>query len=144
MWEITQGLLGGFSIALKPIYLYYALLGTILGTITGVLPGLGPLGAMAILLSFTLTMDATGAMILFAGIYYGAMYGGSTTSILLNIPGEAASVVTCIDGYQMARKGRPGPALAIAAVGSFIAGTISILGLTFVALFLSDIALKFG
>jgi len=144
MAEIGQSLLSGFASALKPIYLYYALLGTILGTITGVLPGLGPLGAMAILLSFTLTMDATGAMILFAGIYYGAMYGGSTTSILLNIPGEAASVVTCIDGYKMAQKGRAGAALTVSAVGSFIAGTISILGLTVVALFLADIALRFG
>jgi putative tricarboxylic transport membrane protein len=144
MLEITQGLLGGFATALKPLYLYYAFLGAVLGTITGVLPGLGPLGAMAILLSFTLSMDATGAMILFAGIYYGAMYGGSTTSILLNIPGEAASVVTCIDGYKMAQKGRAGAALSVAAVGSFIAGTISILGLMVVALFLSDIALRFG
>jgi putative tricarboxylic transport membrane protein len=144
MVEITQSLLNGFAIALKPIYFYYALIGTILGTITGVLPGLGPLGAMAILLSFTFTMDATGAMILFAGIYYGAMYGGSTTSILLNIPGEAASVVTCIDGYKMAQKGRAGAALAVSAVGSFIAGTISILGLMVAALFLSDIALRFG
>jgi len=142
--EIFQSLLSGFSIALKPIYLYYALLGTILGTITGVLPGLGPLGAMAILLSFTLTMDATGAMILFAGVYYGAMYGGSTTSILLNIPGEAASVVTCIDGYQMARKGRPGAALTVSAVGSFVAGTISIFGLMIAASALANVALKFG
>src|SRR5512136_2884550 len=108
------------------------------------MPCWGPFWAMAILLSFTLSMDATGAMILFAGIYYGAMYGGSTTSILLNIPGEAASVVTCIDGYKMARKGRAGAALTVAAAGSFIAGTISVVGLTFVALFLSDIALKFG
>jgi putative tricarboxylic transport membrane protein len=144
MLEITQGLLGGFATALKPLYLYYALLGAVLGTVTGVLPGLGPLGAMAILLSFTLSMDATGAMILFAGIYYGAMYGGSTTSILLNIPGEAASVVTCIDGFKMAKKGRAGAALTVAAVGSFIAGTISILGLMVAALFLSDIALRFG
>lgn len=144
MLEIAQGLLGGFATALKPIYLYYALIGTIMGTITGVLPGLGPLGAMAILLSFTLTMDATGAMILFAGIYYGAMYGGSTTSILLNIPGEAASVVTCIDGHKMTQKGRGGAALTVAAIGSFIAGTISVLGLMIVALFLSDIALRFG
>jgi putative tricarboxylic transport membrane protein len=125
-------------------YLLYALVGAILGTITGVLPGLGPLGAMAILLSFTLTMNATGAMILFAGIYYGAMYGGSTTSILLNIPGEAASVVTCIDGFQMSKKGRAGAALTVSAVGSFIAGTISILGLMFATLFLSDVALRFG
>jgi len=144
MFEIGQSLLGGFGTALKPLYLYYALVGAILGTITGVLPGLGPLGAMAILLSFTLTMDATGAMVLFAGIYYGAMYGGSTTSILLNIPGEAASVVTCIDGYKMSQKGRGGAALAVSAVGSFIAGTISILGLMVVALYLSDIALRFG
>ena len=144
MVEIIQSLLSGFAIASKPIYLYYALIGAILGTIVGVLPGLGPLGAMAILLSFTLTMDATGAMILFAGIYYGAKYGGSTTSILLNIPGEAASVVTCIDGYKMALKGRAGAALTVSAVGSFIAGTISILGLMVAALFLSDIALRFG
>ncbi len=144
MLEIAQSLGAGFAAALSPLYLYYALLGTVLGTITGVLPGLGPLGAMAILLGFTLTMDPTGAMILFAGIYYGAMYGGSTTSILLNIPGEAASVVTCIDGYEMTRKGRGGAALTIAAVGSFIAGTLSILGLIVVALFLSDIALRFG
>ena len=144
MLDIAQSLGAGFATALQPLYLYYALLGTILGTITGVLPGLGPLGAMAILLGFTLTMDPTGAMILFAGIYYGAMYGGSTTSILLNIPGEAASVVTCIDGYKMTQKGRGGAALTVAAVGSFIAGTISILGLVVVALFLSDIALRFG
>lgn len=144
MWEIGQGLLNGLIAATKPLYLYYALVGAILGTITGILPGLGPLGAMAILLSFTLKMDATSAMILFAGIYYGAMYGGSTTSILLNIPGEAASVVTCIDGYKMAQKGRAGAALTVSAVGSFVAGTISIIGLMIVALFLSDIALKFG
>lgn len=144
MWEISQNLIDGFAAALTPLYVLYALLGAILGTITGVLPGLGPLGAMAILLSFTLTMDATGAMILFAGIYYGAMYGGSTTSILLNIPGEAASVVTCIDGYEMSKRGRAGAALTVSAVGSFIAGTISILGLMFATLFLSDIALRFG
>lgn len=144
MLDIVQSLGAGFATALTPLYLYYALLGTVLGTITGVLPGLGPLGAMAILLGFTLTMDATGAMILFAGIYYGAMYGGSTTSILLNIPGEAASVVTCIDGFKMTQRGRGGAALTVAAVGSFIAGTISILGLVVAALFLSDIALRFG
>jgi putative tricarboxylic transport membrane protein len=144
MLEIAQSLFHGFSLALSPLYLYYALIGAILRTIVGVLPGLGPLGAMAILLSFTLKLDATGAMILVAGIYYGAMYGGSTTSILLNIPGEAASVVTCIDGYRMAQKGRAGAALTVSAVGSFIAGTISILGLMGVALFLADIALRFG
>ncbi len=144
MWEISQNLIAGFNAALSPTYVLYALVGAILGTVTGVLPGLGPLGAMAILLSFTLTMDDTGAMILFAGIYYGAMYGGSTTSILLNIPGEAASVVTCIDGYEMSKRGRAGAALTVSAVGSFIAGTISILGLMFAVLFLSDVALRFG
>ncbi len=142
--DLWQSLLSGFSIAIHPTYLYYALVGAILGTITGVLPGLGPLGAMAILLSFTLTMDATGAMILFAGIYYGAMYGGSTTSILLNIPGEAASVVTCIDGYKMAQKGRAGAALTVSAVGSFLAGTISIFGLMVAASLLASFALQFG
>ena len=128
MWEISQNLIAGFGAALSPVYVLYALVGAILGTVTGVLPGLGPLGAMAILLSFTLSMDDTGAMILFAGIYYGAMYGGSTTSILLNIPGEAASVVTCIDGYEMSKKGRAGAALTVSAVGSFIAGSISRFG----------------
>jgi putative tricarboxylic transport membrane protein len=99
------------------------------GNNDGILPGIGPLGAVAILLSFTLYIDATGAMILFAGIYYGCMYGGSTTSILLNIPGENSSIITCIDGYQMTLKGRGGAALSVSAVGSFVAGTISIFGL---------------
>ncbi|MGB9699267.1 MAG: tripartite tricarboxylate transporter permease [Thermodesulfobacteriota bacterium] len=144
MQEIIQYFFNGLANALTPIYLAYALVGCIMGTITGVLPGLGPLGAMAILLSFTLKMDATGAMILFAGIYYGAMYGGSTTSILLNIPGEAASVVTCIDGYEMTKKGRAGAALTVSAIGSFIAGTVSIFGLMIATAFLADIALRFG
>jgi putative tricarboxylic transport membrane protein len=139
-----ENLAMGFSIALQPAYLLYGLTGCILGTITGVLPGLGPLGAMAILLSFTLNMDEKAAMILFAGIYYGAMYGGSITSILLNVPGEAASVVTCIDGHKMAQKGRAGAALTISAVGSFVAGTISIVGLMLAASTLSQAALKFG
>jgi putative tricarboxylic transport membrane protein len=142
--DVFQNLLTGFSTALQPVYLLYAFAGCVLGTIVGVLPGLGPLGAMAILLSFTMNLDVMGAMILFAGIYYGAMYGGSTTSILLNIPGEAASVVTCLDGYQMARKGRAGAALTVAAVGSFVAGTISIFGLMLAASALSTAALKFG
>ena len=137
-------LIMGVSIALQPLYLFYALVGCILGTITGILPGLGPFGAMAILLSFTLNMDEKAAMILFAGIYYGAMYGGSTTSILLNVPGEAASVVTCIDGYKMAQKGRAGAALTIAAISSFVAGTISIIGLMIAAAALSKAALQFG
>jgi putative tricarboxylic transport membrane protein len=142
--DILTNLLLGFGIAFKPLYLLYALVGAVFGTITGILPGLGPIGAMSILLSFTLYLDATGAMILFSGIYYGAMYGGSSTSIFLNIPGEAASVVTCIDGHQMALKGRAGAALTISAVGSFVAGTISILGLTLAAPTLSGFALRFG
>lgn len=142
--DILQQLMMGFSTAATPINLLYALLGAFVGTIVGVLPGIGPLGSMAILLSFTLNMDATTAMIFFAGIYYGAMYGGSTTSILLNIPGEAASVVTCLDGYEMAKKGRAGAALTVAAIGSFVAGTLSIIGLMFAATALADVALKFG
>ena len=118
--DILTNLLLGFGIAFKPLYLLYALVGAIFGTITGILPGLGPIGAMSILLSFTLYLDATGAMILFSGIYYGAMYGGSSTSILLNIPGEAACVVTCIDGYQMALKGQGrAPRWRVSAVGFF-------------------------
>ncbi|MCL4515852.1 MAG: tripartite tricarboxylate transporter permease [Firmicutes bacterium] len=142
--DVLQNLMMGFAHAMTPINLLYALAGAFVGTIVGVLPGIGPLGSMAILLSFTLSLDATTAMIFFAGIYYGAMYGGSTTSILLNIPGEAASVVTCIDGYKMAQKGRAGAALTIAAVGSFVAGTLSIVGLMFAASALADAALKFG
>ncbi len=142
--EVWGSLAHGFAVALQPGNLFIALLGAIVGTITGILPGLGPLGAMAILLSFTLYMDATTAMIFFAGIYYGAMYGGSTTSILLNIPGEAASVVTCIDGYQMAKKGRAGAALTISAVGSFVASNISIVGLMVAAPLLGRVALRFG
>ncbi len=142
--EVLQHLMFGFQTAATPINLFYALFGAFVGTVVGVLPGIGPLGSMAILLSFTMNMDATSAMIFFAGIYYGAMYGGSTTSILLNIPGEAASVVTCLDGYKMARKGRGGAALTIAAFGSFVAGTLSIIGLMFAAAALADAALKFG
>ena len=142
--DVLQSLAHGFSIALSPMNLLVALFGTVVGTITGILPGIGPLGAMAILLSFTLYMDATSAMIFFAGIYYGAMYGGSTTSILLNIPGEAASVVTCLDGYEMAKKGRAGAALTVSAVGSFVAGNISIIGLMIAAPLLGKVALQFG
>jgi putative tricarboxylic transport membrane protein len=107
--DVIQHLMFGFNTAATPINLLYALAGAFVGTVVGVLPGIGPLGSMAILLSFTLNMDATSAMIFFAGIYYGAMYGGSTTSVLLNIPGEAASVVTCIDGFKMARRAAGAP-----------------------------------
>lgn len=142
--EVFHQLMMGFATAATPGNLLYALGGAFIGTIVGVLPGIGPLGSMAILLSFTLNMEATTAMIFFAGIYYGAMYGGSTTSILLNIPGEAASVVTCIDGHEMAKKGRAGAALTVSALGSFVAGTLSIIGLMFAATALADTALKFG
>ncbi len=144
MGDVWSNLTLGFSTALQPLYLLIAFFGAVMGTITGILPGFGPLAAMSILLSFTLHLDATGAMILFAGIYYGAMYGGSTTSILLNIPGEAASVVTCIDGYKMAQRGRGGAALTVSAVGSFVAGTISIIGLMVASTFLANVALRFG
>lgn len=118
--------------------------GVLIGTLIGVLPGIGPVGTIALLLPFSFSLDATASLILFTGIYYGSMYGGSTTSILLNLPGEAASVVTCIDGHAMARKGRAGAALAVAAVGSFIAGTIGVIGLSFFAPVLAQFALNFG
>src|SRR5256885_587363 len=117
-----------FPAALPPPVLLYAFVGCVVGTIVGVLPGVGPLAGISLLLPATFGLDATKAIVMLAGIYYGAMYGGSTTSILMRIPGEAASVMTCIDGYAMARKGRAGAALAIAAVGSYVAGTVSIGG----------------
>lgn len=138
-----SGLLRGFSTALTFQNTFNCLLGCFLGTLTGVLPGFGPAAAVALLLPMTLYLSPTSAVIMLGGIYYGAMYGGSTTSILVNIPGEAASVVTCFDGYQMALKGRAGPALGIAAFGSFIAGTLSIIGLMFVAPPLANFALAF-
>ena len=121
--DFLSGLQMGAVTALQPINLAYCFIGVLIGTLIGVLPGIGTSGAVAILMPATFTMPSVSAIIMLAGIYYGAMYGGSTTSILVNIPGEAASVVTCFDGYQMARKGRAGPALGIAAFGSFIAGT---------------------
>jgi putative tricarboxylic transport membrane protein len=143
--EIFQGLASGFGIAFSLTNLTFALIGAVLGTMVGILPGLGPSATISLLLplSFKIGSPVT-SIIMMAGIFYGAMYGGSTTSILVNIPGEAASVVTCLDGYQMALKGRAGPALGIAAIGSFIAGTIGVLGLTFVAPPLAEFALKFG
>ncbi len=134
----------GFSVALQPVNLFYCFAGVFIGTLIGVLPGIGPVGAMSLLLPTTFKASPEAAIIMLAGIYYGAMYGGSTTSILVNIPGEAASVVTCLDGYQMARQGRAGPALGIAAFGSFIAGTLSIVGLMLLAPPLSRIAIQFG
>jgi putative tricarboxylic transport membrane protein len=134
----------GFSVALQPANLLFCFIGAVVGTFIGVLPGLGPIAAIALLLPLTFKVAPTAAIIMLAGIYYGAMYGGSTTSILVNIPGEAASVVTCLDGYQMARQGRAGPALGIAALGSFIAGTMGLIGLMFFAPLLGAFALGFG
>jgi putative tricarboxylic transport membrane protein len=134
----------GFSVASKPINLLYCFFGCFYGTFVGVLPGFGPAAAIALLLPITFGMAPESAIIMLAGIYYGAMYGGSTTSILVNIPGEAASVVTCFDGYQMAKQGRAGSALGIAAIGSFIAGTLAIIGLSIVAPLLANFALQFG
>jgi putative tricarboxylic transport membrane protein len=134
----------GFSVALQPGVLGYAFLGCLVGTLVGMLPGIGPLAGISILLPLTYGLDATKAIVMLAGIYYGSQYGGSTTSILLRIPGEAASVMTCIDGNAMAKKGRAGAALCIAAVGSFVAGTFGVLMLTLVAPPLAEFALGFG
>ena len=134
----------GLNVAFQPINLLFCFLGVFVGTLIGVLPGLGPVGTMAILLPVTYGIPPTTAIIMLAGIYYGAQYGGSTTSILVNIPGEAASVITTLDGYQMARKGRAGPALGIAAFGSFIAGTLGVIGLQLMAPPLVRVALRFG
>ena len=142
--EIFDGLITGFAVAMRPDVLWFAFLGCLVGTLVGVLPGIGPLAGISILLPVTYGLDATKAIVMLAGIYYGAQYGGSTTSILMRIPGEAASVMTCIDGYAMAKKGRAGAALSIAAVGSFIAGTFGVLALTVVAPPLGAFALRFG
>src|SRR5512139_936185 len=144
MFESLQHLINGFGIAGTIQNLLYCLIGCIVGTLVGVLPGLGPIAGIALLIPATFGLNPTSAIIMLAGIYYGAMYGGSTTSILLNVPGETASVITCIDGYQMAQKGRAGPALAIVAIGSFVAGTIGIFGLVFLAPPLAEAALAFG
>ena len=144
MFDIV-GLWQGFQIAFSPVNLLWCFIGSVLGTAVGVLPGLGPAATIALLLPISMKMGSpVTAIILMSGIFYGAMYGGSTTSILLNIPGEAASVVTCIDGYQMAKKGRAGPALGVAAIGSFVAGTFGVLGMTVMAPPLAEAALKFG
>jgi putative tricarboxylic transport membrane protein len=140
----VDSLLLGFSVALQPDVLWYAFLGCVVGTLVGVLPGIGPLSGISILLPLTFGLDATKAIIMLAGIYYGSQYGGSTTSILMRIPGEASSVMTCIDGYAMAQKGRAGAALTIAAVGSWIAGTFGVLMLTLIAPPLAAFALRFG
>ncbi len=137
-------ILNGFAVAVQPINLWYTFLGCFLGTIIGVLPGIGPSAGIALLIPVTYGMNPTSALIMMCGIFYGARYGGSTTAILINTPGEASSVMTAIDGYQMARKGRAGAALAISAGASFIAGTLGVIGLTLFALPLTAMALKFG
>jgi putative tricarboxylic transport membrane protein len=142
--DIVQGLLQGFSVILEPANLFYCFLGCFIGTLIGVLPGVGPLAALSVLLPVTFVLMPVAGVAMLCGIFYGAMYGGSTTSILVNIPGEAASVVTCLDGHEMARQGRAGAALGIAAIGSFIAGTLSVVGLTLFSPLLTSVALKFG
>jgi putative tricarboxylic transport membrane protein len=140
-WEY---LFHGFGIALSPENLLYALIGSLVGTLVGVLPGIGPSSAIAILIPLTTILPATPAIIMMSAIYYGAMYGGSTTAIVVNIPGEASSVPTALDGYEMAKQGRAGPALGISAISSFVAGTLSLVGLTFFAPILANFALAFG
>jgi len=142
--ESLQSILLGFSVVLTPVNLFFCFFGVFIGTLIGVLPGIGPAGSVALLLPFTFTLPAVTAIIMLAGIFYGSMYGGSTTSILVNIPGEAASVVTCLDGYQMARQGRAGRALGIAAIGSFIAGTLGVFLLMVMAPPVAKLALNFG
>lgn len=144
MLTTFSSLLAGFAVCFSWQNIMACIAGVMVGTLTGVLPGIGVTGAMALLLPLSYGMEATPATIMFAGIYYGAMYGGSTTSILVNLPGEAASVITCLDGNQMAKKGRAGAALTIAAIGSFIAGSIGLIGLTFCAPLLAKAALRFG
>jgi len=144
MAETLPLLLHGFGVALQPQNLAFAFIGAFLGTVIGVLPGIGPAGALAMLLPIVLNMNPVGAIIMLASSYSGAMYGGSTTSILLNVPGESASVVTCLDGHQMALQGRAGPALCIAAIGSYIAGTLGVVGLMLFAPLISQWALDFG
>src|SRR4051812_141795 len=135
---------GGLQSAATPENLLYAAIGVLLGTFVGVLPGIGPAMAVALLLPVTFSLDPTSAFIMFAGIYYGAMYGGSTTAILLNTPGESAAMMTALEGNRMAKAGRGGPALATAAIGSFIAGTIATILITFLAPMIAEFALLFG
>jgi putative tricarboxylic transport membrane protein len=142
--ETLQHIYNGFSICLQPINVWYTFIGVLMGTVIGVLPGIGPSAGIALLIPVTFGMNPTSALIMMAGIYYGAQYGGSTTSILINTPGESSSVMTAIDGNKMAKKGRAGAALAISAWGSFIAGTLGVVALTLLAVPLTAVALKFG
>jgi putative tricarboxylic transport membrane protein len=142
--DALNSLLQGLVVATQPINLLYALIGVLLGTAVGVLPGIGPALTVALLLPVTFKLDPAGSLIMFAGIYYGGMYGGSTTAILINTPGESASLATALEGNKMAKAGRGGPALATAAIGSFVAGTIATVGIVFLAPWLVDIAVRFG
>ena len=142
--DALQNLLHGFALALSPGYLMYAFIGSMLGTLIGVLPGIGPTGGIAMLIPLTFRIDTTGAIIMLSAIFYGTMYGGTITSVLVNVPGEAASAITCLDGYQMARKGRAGAALTIAAIGSFIGGVLAPVGLVIAAPPLARLGLRFG
>jgi len=142
--DTFQSLLLGFSVALTPTNLLFAFLGSLFGTIVGILPGLGPAAGTALLIPLTFHLDPTGAIIMLAAIYYGSQYGGTITSVLMNVPGEASSAITCLDGYQMAKQGRAGAALSIAAIGSFIGGTVATLGLVVAAQPLARLALRFG
>ncbi|HEY1152309.1 MAG TPA: tripartite tricarboxylate transporter permease [Pseudolabrys sp.] len=142
--DTFYALLHGLTIAAQPLNLLYALIGVLLGTAVGVLPGIGPALTVALLLPITFKLDPAGSLIMFAGIYYGGMYGGSTTSILINTPGESASMVTALEGNKMAKAGRGGPALATAAIGSFVAGTLATLGIVFLAPWLVSVAVNFG
>ncbi|MCU0769178.1 MAG: tripartite tricarboxylate transporter permease [Burkholderiaceae bacterium] len=144
MSETFGALLSGFGVALQPVNLLWGFVGVTLGTAVGVLPGVGPALTVAMLLPLTVKLDPTGALIMFAGIYYGAMYGGSTTTILLNTPGESASIATALEGNRMAKAGRAGPALATAAIGSFVAGTLATILLTLLAPVIVEVALRFG
>jgi len=142
--DYVAGILSGFQVVFQLSNFFYCFVGAFIGTLVGVLPGIGPVGALSLLLPATFGMSPVSAVILFAGIYYGAAYGGSTTSILVHIPGEASSVVTCIDGYQMARNGRAGAALGVSAIGSFIGGTFSVVALMFLVFPLAKAAVLFG
>ena len=142
--DVLANLMMGFGVVLTPTNLLIAFVGCVVGTAVGVLPGLGPTATISLLLPISVYLNRTSAIILFSGIYYGAMYGGSITSILIKIPGEAASVITCIDGYQMARKGRGGAALGISALGSFVAGILATIGIAWLGPRVANVALLFG
>src|SRR5258705_11325880 len=142
--DVLLNVAQGFGVALQPINLLYCFIGVFIGTLVGVLPGIGPISAMSLLLPVTLSGTPESGIIMMAGIYYGSMYGGSTTSVLVNIPGEAASVVTCLDGHAMAKQGRAGPALGVAALGSFAAGSCALFALLLVGPALARVAIAFG